>query len=617
MPYIINSLDGVEIREDVKRAAGLAKGFRPTHVDDMTEVSSSAPNGSIVYNDDDEAIWIKKSAGWETLVGGGTSDSYIIVKGTGTPAQNGTELEAAYNLAKTLTPAGSSLGSTNRVTILVYPGTYRLPDSRGTYTLDLNTDYIDIVSITGETDVIFDISSGDPSMPPFVASANDFRLSGISTISRPFTITSFSSSYVIRRCKGGDYSFGTISPSLPFGLTFGTANGTFIECTGGYASFGYVDSGGIMIGGYFIDCSATTFSFGASASGSAWLTGTWVRCKASSRSFGVTDSGSTTIFGTLTDCYLTDGGYGFGSSTGFGSVEASGRLVRCMVPYNANGEGNSFGYSASGSVIIYGAFIECSLVHGSGFGACDGYNLGIFGEFIDCTSGGNSFGFSNNTSFAIHATSIFRNCISQIYSFGCANSGNDVDIKAGSLFEGCKGGDYSFGWSNIATSWNYSTSIRCQAGAYSFGTNFSGASILAGTFIDCTAGASSFGSSIIGVNSDASGTFTRCLASNNSFGFTGTASGIFTDCKAESNSFGYTSTGTFIRCEALEQSFGANMSAGTYYSCTGSINSWFGGGSGFSGYLYWCRITSGSFPSPAFGQQIILCIDGSNSIITV
>jgi len=110
------------------------------------------------------------------------------------------------------------------------------------------------------------------------------------------------------------------------------------------------------------------------------------------------------------------------------------------------------------------------------------------------------------------------------------------------------------------------------------------------TFVDCGGGDDSFGS-----NGTFSGTATNCTGGNNSFGSSGTFSGTATNCTGGDESFG--GKGTF---------------SGTATNCTSGNNS-FGGSGTFSsdGRLAYCRLTSGSFPTPATGGKIVLCINGS------
>lgn len=82
------------------------------------------------------------------LIAGGamTGTNYVFVQGRGTPEQNAAELQSAYGKAKTMNPSVS-----NRITIVVAPGYYR--GSGSVTELIIDTDYIDIVSLTGNRDI--------------------------------------------------------------------------------------------------------------------------------------------------------------------------------------------------------------------------------------------------------------------------------------------------------------------------------------------------------------------------------------------------------------------------------------------------------------------------------
>jgi hypothetical protein len=151
---------------------------------------------------------------------------------------------------------------------------------------------------------------------------------------------------------------------------------------------------------------------------------------------------------------------------------------------------------------------------------------------------------------------------------------------------------------------------NCKGGNRSFGFGVT----VSGTFTNCTGGSASFGSA-----GTASGTFTNCVGGNSLFGngsfgggFGGTASGIFTNCTAGGSSFGGgagTASGTFTNCAGTDFPFGTfGTTSGTFTNCTGSNA--FGGT--LTGKLYYCRLTSGSFPIVALTGVTRLCLDGSN-----
>jgi hypothetical protein len=70
--------------------------------------------------------------------------------------------------------------------------------------------------------------------------------------------------------------------------------------------------------------------------------------------------------------------------------------------------------------------------------------------------------------------------------------------------------------------------------------------------------------------------FTNCIANGiRAFGNAGTASGVFNSCIGGDRSFGRNGT--------------------------------------LSGFLYYCRVTAGTFATVSGGGRTVLCIDGSNN----
>lgn len=121
-----------------------------------------------------------------------------------------------------------------------------------------------------------------------------------------------------------------------------------------------------------------------------------------------------------------------------------------------------------------------------------------------------------------------------------------------------------------------------------------------------------------------SGTYIDCEAGDNSFGYNATASGRYTNCKAGNNSFGVAfdtfvqASGTFTNCIAGDNSFGVGVNntgqaSGTFTNCRGGGNSFGGGAKGIlSGKLYYCRLTTGTFQTVSDGGKTRLCLDGND-----
>lgn len=273
----------------------------------------------------------------------------------------------------------------------------------------------------------------------------------------------------------------------------------------------------------------------------------------------------------------------------------------------------ALGTFSFGEVDSTGTYINCE-----GGAQAFGSNWNASGTYIDCTAGVQSFG-SYYT-----ASGTFIRCTGTDSCFGYTSSGTFID---------CTGGFGCFGSSGYATG----TYKNCVAGNESFGGGF-GIGTASGTFINCVGGSNSFGAI-------ASGTFKDCTAEHHSFGCFGTASGSFIGCRAgqdssqESWSFGggnfangyfencvctgrygfgggggYAS-GTFINCISSGGTFGNNSfgsggnTSGVFHNCIAGLYS-FGGS--LTGKLYYCRLTSGTFPTIGSGGKVLYCVDGNN-----
>jgi len=217
-------------------------------------------------------------------------------------------------------------------------------------------------------------------------------------------------------------------------------------------------------------------------------------------------------------------------------------------------------------------------------GAVQGHGDGNGSKFYNLTFRAN--GNDDITGFTFPnplAKSYFQNC--SWVNAGTAN-GMETAAEIGSTFVDCRGGVNAFGGGGGTFS---GTATNCTGGEDSFGGN---GGTFSGTATNCTGGDHAFGGTI----GTFSGTATNCTGGDHAFGGNGgTFSGTATNCTGGVGSFG--GGGTF---------------SGTATNCTGGDNS-FGGSGTFSsaGRAAYCRLTSGSFPTPDTGGKIVLCIDGS------
>jgi hypothetical protein len=291
------------------------------------------------------------------------SANYVTVKVTDNAITNGNNLLAAYALAKTTTPNGASLSTSNRLAVILPAAKYDL----GTQSLVLDTQYIDIVGSTSDRSKHYIISNvGAANRGTVQQTANDVKLFNLTiensntTYSLNFTETdpaayfpnsNLTNAYLenvnflsndtnavtmrmiieysgtFKDCSGGYASFGgnggTVSGNftncsggdVSFG-SYGTASGNFTNCTctGGYASFG----GYGIAGGTFKDCTGGEASFGGD-SGTA--SGNFTNCTGGVYSFGGVGG---TASGTFKDC--TGGTASFGGAGG----TASGNFTNCI-----------------------------------------------------------------------------------------------------------------------------------------------------------------------------------------------------------------------------------------------------------------------------------------------
>jgi len=259
--------------------------------------------------------------------------NYITVKANGTPIENATELQSAYDLAKTMSPTGPTSGS--RFTIIASPGEYQFPS-----TFVMDTEYIDLVSLTGNTDVIFDLQgitdpfetdiSSNPISECLLINTDNVYVKGIKgkfylspnwdayfsegeDYILPIQISNNLPNIIVENCEGGVFSFGG---DITSGLSPITLSGTFINCVGGPISFG----GYGTASGTFTDCVGGDYSLG----GQGTASGTFTDCVGGNNSFG----GDLALTGKLYYCRLTTGT--------FQTVSGGGRTYYCI-----DGNGNT------------------------------------------------------------------------------------------------------------------------------------------------------------------------------------------------------------------------------------------------------------------------------------
>lgn len=304
--------------------------------------------------------------------------SYILVKGEGTAAENGLELQAAYDAAQLATPYGNPLTSTNRFTIIIAPGDYYSANTFNQFVIDAN--YIDLISLTGKADVYLSGISVSASAT-YLKGLNTSDAISLGGIQPGFNIVAGGLTQTYDTCVGGDYSFG-------WG---GTLYSTFINCTGGDYSF------------------CATYSSSSSPIGITLqvtppdLAGILTNCKAGNYSFGVTPNDfNTNISGTLTNCTAGSNSFGVAFVVLYGNI--TGTLTNCT--------GVDLCFTTSG--VISGTLTNCKAGNTS-FGGF----VSTTAEFYNCIGFNNCFAGSFMQAFQGYA----YNCIAGADSLGNYDNG--------------------------------------------------------------------------------------------------------------------------------------------------------------------------------------------------
>lgn len=345
---------------------------------------------------------------------------------------------------------------------------------------------------------------------------------------------SFNSSYptpgtlggTYTNCTGGDYSFGGALISVSAFTK--TLSGKFYNCVGGVASFGgqniptinAASAAVCTLSGEFYGCAAGDYSFGTRL---AQLSGTFVRCSAKNFSFGCGWESSTraTMSGEMR--YCDAGNYSFGVSA---LMNASGVFNYCKAGSNSFGDANNLGAACASK------FYNCVASNNSWT-----YASTSAAEYVNCTAGSGSFGFSTFAG-GLTLAGKYVDCNAGTSSFGAALATSAYTINLSGTFIRCSAGDNSF---SFQTGTGSTSSISgkmydCKAGASSFAHAQAGstATIASGAILDnCTAGDGSFAS--LSGNTKI-GELKNCRTYNYLTGTTGMASdngvlsGVMRDC---------------------------------------------------------------------------------------
>ena len=359
--YTQTQIDDDQAVQDAEIAlkANATDVYTQTEVDDSQALQDAAiaekANSVDVYTqteiDDSQALQ-------DALIAGNLArdgESYVIVEATDNVITNGTNLLAAYALAKTKTPHGLALSATNRVVVIVPPGNYDLVDA----IFPLDGEFVDVEGVSSDCTKQYVYGSNHI----LVQTAQDVRIANLSLYCEDSTYKTYypgvswndgvdhsgsppetefnncrffvsgSSAAVMRSdveyagkysdCVAGNYAFGGSS---------GTASGVFSDCTGGARSFG---GDGGTTSGTFDNCTGGAWSFGGNAGRAS---------------------------GDFSDC--TGGDYAFGGLSG----TASGTFTNCIGGVSAFGsygsaDGGTFFHCFGGSNSFIGSGIPAPYHH--------------------------------------------------------------------------------------------------------------------------------------------------------------------------------------------------------------------------------------------------------------
>ena len=397
---------------------------------------------------------------------------YVMVYGTGTPEENAAELQAAYNEAKKMPRHIRTFSSGDSIEI--YKGqTFVNSAIPITHVMVANSNYSGAIALApigtfsrSDSQSALDAALARRVTVIIAPGEYNFGSSGFTLNTSRIDVKSLTGKKdvlvnIVNVQSDYCYVAGINCREGSFVVSDNLPNIVIENCEGrGANSFCGELQNGVTASGTFIDCVGGNYSFASYGVAS----GKFIRCIGGDYSFGTEG----TLTGRFEDCKGKD--YSFGAN---GLINSNATFIKCK------GGNNSFG---SGSTISNS-------------------------KFIDCEGGQDSFGFQGT----IHNVANFERCVGGDYSFGSSG------VASGKFID-CKGGIYSFGGSpspnvNMRGDGEF---IRCIGGNYSFGNcPFDDINSSAGAqkFIDCIGGNYSFG-----FDTDACGSYFRCIGGTNSFG---------------------------------------------------------------------------------------------------
>lgn len=395
--------------------------------DITTANSTSARHGFLPKLSNVVTEFLNGQGGFTTPAGGMASSgsAYAIVGGSAVATTNGTNLDAAYTVAKAATPHGAALSASNRYTLFLLPGVYDM----GAGSLTLDTQFVDVIGLSDNTGQVLSTvgftDQGDTIITSTTTPIN------VTAATQDITIGNLT----LRTTTGGSDSCLSTSQA-GFGADFKCFN-TLLAYAGAGNRITQWDK---SFNGTWTDVRAFNVTgatgsraFGASVAGAVTISGTFVRCKADLLAWGGENNVSITLSGVFIDC--ESGQNSFGGSGAGGTNTLSGTFLRCRPGVSA---GNMFGGTNG---VLSGVFDGCQAsASGSCWGAtmsgtmrnCSGNTPGwtsVTGSIIGCQFSGWNGIYTMNTadSTAIANTAAETN-------FSLTKTINVKDWKVGKAF---------------------------------------------------------------------------------------------------------------------------------------------------------------------------------------
>jgi hypothetical protein len=330
-------------------------------------------------------------------------------------------LIAAYTAAKLLTPNGAALSATNRASVILPRGKYKVSE-----TFELDANFVDLVAEVPEQGGPRKTTDNDDPGSTDGSDLTAFRPSGTLIYSddgnAPFTVVEQTVADV--RLIGFSIAYIGTHSSLDF-WGYHAFNITVLNTASIYQQMTFFHSLA------YLDLLATGDRHPVGAT--QHLAGTWDRCASNGFSWRVGENGVFTA--NMTDC--VGGALSFGGDAVGGSFGACS-LTRCQCVGLIDSEastGNGRG----------------------GFGGCQAYGIPSISTsvFTECESGPTSFSMGKS------CAGTFIRCRGGAMSFGATRYAANAGTFAG-YAEDCIGGPNSFGGQNEASSGkNSGTMIRC------------------------------------------------------------------------------------------------------------------------------------------------------------